>query len=77
MKPKNTIPPPLRRVVRQPETSALVGLCDVHLRRMEADGRFPRRFKLNPDSGQHGAVGWDLQELLAWITERRASRRAA
>jgi predicted DNA-binding transcriptional regulator AlpA len=64
-------------VVRQPETSKLVGYCDMQLRRMERAGTFPRRFKLNPAGGPYGAVGWSLAEIMNWIAERRAARQAA
>ena len=44
-------------------------------RRLEADGKFPQRFKLNPDGGPFGAIGWDYDELMAWVAERRDSRK--
>jgi predicted DNA-binding transcriptional regulator AlpA len=60
------------RIVRTAEAERLTGYCDVHLRRLEDRGEFPRRFKLSSSGGQHGAVGWKLSDILAWI-ERRAA----
>ncbi len=59
------------RIVRPAEAEQLTGLCDVHLRRLEATGEFPRRFKLAENSGPYGAVGWRLSDIESWI-ERRA-----
>ena len=64
-------------IIRQPETSRLTGYCDMSLRRMEKDGTFPSRFKLNPNGGLYGATGWSRREVMTWIAERRASREAA
>ncbi len=60
------------RIVRPAEAEKLTGLCDVHLRRLEATGEFPARFKLAENSGLYGAVGWRLSDIEAWI-ERRAT----
>ena len=51
MKPVTDLNPTARRVMRLPETTRVIGLCDMTLRRLEAAGTFPRRFKLNPDGG--------------------------
>lgn len=66
-----------RRIIRQPQISQRVGLCDMQLRRMEAEGLFPRRFKLNPEAGPYGSVGWDETEIDEWLEARRASRATA
>ena len=63
-----------RRVLRPRETVQVTGYCDMQLRRMEAAGSFPRRFKLNPDGGPYGACGHDSNEVMAWLEARRASR---
>ncbi len=63
-----------RRVMRLPETTKIVGVCDMTLRRWELAGTFPRRFKLNCDGGPYGAIAHDYDEVQAWIAERRASR---
>ena len=33
------------RIVRPTEAETLTGYCDVHLRRLEARGEFPQRFR--------------------------------
>ncbi len=63
-----------RRVMRLSETTQVVGTCDMTLRRWEEANTFPKRFKLNPDGGQFGAVGHDYGEVMEWIEVRRASR---
>ncbi len=63
-----------RRLIRLPETTRAVGACDMTLRRMEKAGIFPRRFKINPDSGPFGAVAHDYDEVQEYIEKRRASR---
>ncbi len=73
----STVPAGLqRRVMRLPETEHVSGYCDMHLRRLEKAGTFPRRFKLNPDGGPFGAVGHDYVEVMDWLEARRASRDA-
>ena len=61
------------RIVRIAEAEKLAGYHDVHLRRLEARGEFPRRFKLSENSGPYGAVGWRLSDIEAWIERRAAS----
>lgn len=63
------------RILRPAETAAKVGLCDRELRDLEREGRFPKRFQLNPPKGR--AVGHLETEVDAWIKERAASRLAA
>ena len=63
-----------RRVMRLPETTQVVGYCDMTLRRMEKAGTFPKRFKLNPEGGKFGAVGHDFHEVMEYQAARRASR---
>lgn len=61
------------RIVRPAEAEVLSGYCYVHLVRLEKAGFFPKRFKLSPDGGRFGAVGWRLSDIQAWI-ENRASQ---
>ena len=67
----------MTHIVREPECYATSGLSNMHRRRLEAAGKFPKRFKLNPDGGLYGAVGWDFDELMEWRAERLASRDSA
>ena len=55
----------MTHIVREPECFQISGLCNMQRRRLEADGKFPKRFKLNPDGGPFGAVGWDFDELMS------------
>lgn len=48
-----------------------------YLRVLEKAGRFPRRFKLNPDSGTQGAIGWNAAAVDAWIEEVTRQGEAA
>ena len=61
------------RIVRPAEAEQLTGYCDVHLRRLEARGEFPPRFKLSEAGGPYGAVGWRLSSIQHWIERRAAS----
>ena len=63
----------VERIVRTPEAVKLSGYCDVHLRRLEARGEFPKRFKLCNGSGPYGAVGWRLSSIQKWIEQRAGS----
>ncbi len=74
MKTFTDLNPTARRVMRLPETTRVAGACDMTLRRWEAAGSFPKRFKLSPDSGAFGAVAHDYDEVQEYIEKRRASR---
>ena len=60
------------RIVRPAEAEVLTGYTDMHLRRLEERGEFPKRFKLSDATGPYGAVGWKLSDIEAWIEERAA-----
>ena len=66
---------PIDRIVRPVEAQKLTGYHPVHLHRLEEAGQFPRRFKLNPDGGPYGAVGWRLSDIQRWLEKRAASVR--
>ena len=63
-----------RRVMRLPETLRIAGVCDMTLRRQEAKGLFPKRFKLFPETGDNGAVRHDFDEVMEHHERRLASR---
>ena len=48
----------MQRLVRQEEVLARTGLSRTSVWRLEKAGTFPKRFKLDPNGGPHGAVGW-------------------
>ncbi|OWJ67822.1 helix-turn-helix transcriptional regulator [Inquilinus limosus] len=52
--------------LRLPEVLRIAGVSDVTLWRWEKAGRFPRRFKLGPNS-----VGWDRADVEAWREAKR------
>ena len=62
------------RVLRTRQVVEKVGYSAMHLSRLEKAGRFPKRFKLNPD-GQ--ACGWLESEINDWIQDRVTARDAA
>ena len=68
------IPPGSPIIIRVPVTEVMTGLTNQQLWEMERDGRFPKRAKLNPDAPKNGACGHFLDEVLAWLAERRQSR---
>jgi predicted DNA-binding transcriptional regulator AlpA len=63
----------IKRIVRPAEAEKLTGYTGTHLRRLEAKGLFPKRFKLNSESGLYGAVGWLESDIEAWMEARAAS----
>jgi prophage regulatory protein len=62
------------RILRKPDVEAMTGFCERHLRDMEAEGNFPKRFNPDPNSK---AVGWLQSEILEWIASRASVRQAA
>lgn len=61
------------RIVRPGEAKLIHGLSDVHVRRLEKAGTFPKRFKLVAGSGKYGAAGWWLSDILHYVEERAAT----
>ena len=61
------------RIVRPGEAELIHGLSDVHVRRLEKAGTFPRRFKLVAGSGKYGATGWWLSDILEYVAKRAAT----
>lgn len=66
------------QILRPNETAAKVGICDRELRNMERQGRFPRRFQLNPPNGRavergvrRGLEGF-RRDGKRWLAEREA-----
>ncbi|CDX23986.1 Phage transcriptional regulator AlpA [Mesorhizobium sp. ORS 3324] len=59
------------RTIRRPQLREIVPLSDTTIYEMEQRGEFPRRFNLSPR-----CVVWDLEEVEAWIEERRNASNA-
>lgn len=56
----------LKRTIRRPELRQIVPLADTTIYEMEQRGEFPKRFNLTPR-----CIVWDLDEVQAWVEERR------
>ena len=61
-------------ILRKPDIEKATGYGERTVRNMEAEGNFPKRFKLNPNGR---AVGWWADEVEDWAKERAASRDLA
>ena len=57
------------RIISAKERRRLVPYSDMHIWRLERDGRFPRRIRLGARR-----VGWSLIEISEWIEARKAER---
>jgi prophage regulatory protein len=67
-----TAPLPFRRTIRRHELRQIVPLAETTIYEMEQRGEFPKRFRLTVR-----CVVWDLEEVEAWIEERKQASRAA
>ncbi len=65
-------PLPFRRTIRRHELHQIVPLAETTVYEMEQRGEFPRRFRLTPR-----CVVWDLEEVHAWIEDRKQASRSA
>jgi prophage regulatory protein len=61
-----------RRTIRRAELRRIVPLADTTIYELERRGAFPRRFNLTSR-----CVVWDLEEVEAWLDERRRASDAA
>ena len=68
----NRSPLPFRRTIRRRELRQIVPLAETTIYEMEQRGEFPRRFRLTAR-----CVVWDLEEVEAWIEERKQASRSA
>ncbi|WP_186037682.1 helix-turn-helix transcriptional regulator [Burkholderia gladioli] len=62
---------PFRRTIRRQELRQIVPLAETTIYEMERRGEFPCRFNLTPR-----CVVWDLNEVEAWIEERKQASRS-
>ncbi len=58
---------------RPQKTAEITGYGNRHLRNLEAEGKFPKRFSLSPGGRAKGHL---KSEVLTWMRERAASREA-
>ena len=68
MKPEFELPD---RLIDAKERRRLVPFSDMHVWRLERDGRFPKRIKIGPNR-----VAWQLSEILAWIEAKARARNS-
>jgi len=52
----------------------MVGYTPVHIARLEKQGLFPRRFKLNASGGAYGAAGHYFGWIVDYLNSRVAKR---
>jgi prophage regulatory protein len=57
------------RLIDAKERRLLVPFSDMHVWRLERDGKFPKRIKIGPNR-----VAWQLSEILAWIEAKADAR---
>ncbi len=62
-----TEPPSYTRTIRRHQLKEMVPLADSTIFEMERRGEFPRRYSLSPRT-----VVWNLEEVEAWLADRRA-----
>ncbi len=65
----NNNSPPRLRILKRSEVLSMIPVSDASLRRMEKDGRFPKRIRLGSQS-----YGWAENEVLDWIRLRMEAR---
>ena len=63
---------PFRRTIRRHELHQIVPLAETTIYELEQRGEFPRRFRLTAR-----CVVWDLEEVEAWIEDRKQASRSA
>lgn len=59
------------RFIRRRERREITGLSEATLYRLECQKKFPARIQLTP-----GRVGWSLQAVLEWCSQRQSAARA-
>lgn len=65
-------PLPFRRTIRRHELHQIVPLAETTIYELEQRGEFPRRFRLTAR-----CVVWDLEEVEAWIEDRKQASPSA
>jgi prophage regulatory protein len=62
----------LPRILDSKELARMIPYSMEHIRRLENDGKFPRRIRLGP-----ARVGWLLSAVQEWIAKRVEESRSA
>jgi len=60
------------RFLSKKEVKGFAIYSDSHLRRLEEEGKFPKRVKLG--EGRYARVGWVESEILDWMRAKIAER---
>jgi prophage regulatory protein len=60
------------RIISRKELRILVPYSDMHIRRLEKAGRFPRRIRVG-----EARIGWSFREVQEWIAAKKAARQTA
>ncbi len=71
---RELLPAEYYKILRRSEIAEMVGYTTVHLGRLEKQGLFPKRFKLNADGGPYGAAGHFLGQVVDYLKARAAKR---
>ena len=67
---RQKVEPTTKRTIRRHQLREMVPLADTTIYDMEQRGEFPQRFYLTSR-----CVVWDLNEVEAWLEERRRAQR--
>ena len=69
------MPAGCRRIYRYSHLKTLgIDYTLQHLARLERDGLFPRRVKLNPSGPKNGFVGWRADEIEEYLSRLAPAR---
>jgi len=61
-----------KTLINRERLLAMIPLSERTIFNMEKRGQFPRRIQISP-----GRVGWDADEVAAWINARKSARQDA
>ncbi|MCZ4321420.1 helix-turn-helix transcriptional regulator [Pseudomonas anguilliseptica] len=68
---------PTDTLIRLPEVTKKTGLSKSTIRRLMKDKKFPEQKKLLDSEARNSPVAWSLNEVQAWIEERKNANTAA
>jgi prophage regulatory protein len=61
------------RIINAKERRRRIPYWDMHIWRLERQGKFPQRVKLDP-TNPRSSVGWVEEEIDQWLAARAAAR---